>query len=315
MGEESPAVLSQRPPTVANITPALRLRGWRTAGRRSGAVAASLALLVAMAGCSDDSTGEAGRSLGAMAGAIPTTTTTTTTTTTSTTTTSTTTTTTTTTTAPPPPTTAPTTAPPVTVAPTPAAPAADKLERASGPVCVVSLHGKGGFGSPPANDGSATLVAPTGNADGWGGRQWVYASSTQYSAARAIVVAAIDGSKCGRVILYGFSNGAAFAAKLYCRGETFGDRLVGVVVDDPVTDHSVEGCRPAGGVQLKLYWTGALEPPAVAGWPCASGDWTCQGDTTIGIASYASALGTRATPSPHGDHEPYSDAPELTRWR
>jgi pimeloyl-ACP methyl ester carboxylesterase len=189
------------------------------------------------------------------------------------------------------------------------------MARSAGPSCVVSLHGKGGFGSSSQEDGSATLVAPTGNADGWGGRQWLYETNSQYSSARGIVAAAIDDNGCGRVVLYGFSNGAAFAAKLYCRGETFGGRVVGVVVDDPVTDHAVDGCRPAGGVDVKLYWTGALEPPDVAGWACDSGDWTCQGSTTIGIAAYASALRTSATRSPFSDHQPYNNAPELAAWR
>ena len=267
---------SNRPPSVVTNRPMQGRPPRRRCVRGAIGGALALALTVVATGCGDDGS-EAGRSAGAVAGAATTSTTTSTT--------STTTSTTTTSTAPHPTTAAATatTAAPPPAPPTTKAAAPAPLVRASGPSCVVSLHGKGGFGSASQDDGSATLVAPTGNAGGWGGRQWLYGSSAQYSSARGIVASAITDNGCGRVVLYGFSNGAAFAAKLYCQGETFGGRVVGVVVDDPVTDHAVDGCRPAGGVALKLYWTGALEPPAVAGWACDSGDWTCQGGTTIGI--------------------------------
>jgi hypothetical protein len=65
---------------------------------------------------------------------------------------------------------------------------------------------------------------------------------------------------------------------------------------------------------VALYWTGALEPPAVAGWSCAAGDWTCQGGSTIGIAAYGSALRTSVLQSPFSSHEAYADAPQLWSW-
>jgi len=179
--------------------------------------------------------------------------------------------------------------------------------------CVVQLHGKGGNGADPATKDGVTTLAPSGNAEGWGGRQWLYFPDAEYAAARDVVSTAAAG--CQEVIVGGFSNGAAFAAKLYCRGETFGGRLVGVVVDDPVVDHAVNGCTPDPSVGVTLYWTGALAAQAKPGWTCAEADWTCEGGTTIGIDAYAAALGAPAQASPHHDHQPFVDAPELARWR
>lgn len=193
------------------------------------------------------------------------------------------------------------------VAPAPADVAASKN-------CVVRLHGKGGTGSAASEQRGVTHLAPTGNAAGWGGRHWLYFPEAGYQAGLLAVTASIDGAGCTRVILDGFSNGAAFAAKLYCRGESFGGRLARVIVDDPVTDHAVAGCGPAAGVAITLYWTGALEGQAQPGWNCATADWTCEGGSTIGIAAYAAALATTATASPMGGHTPYANPPELTRF-
>ena len=178
--------------------------------------------------------------------------------------------------------------------------------------CIVRLHGKGGTGADTTVAGDVTVVAPTGNADGWDGRQWLYFPEERYAEALAIVEAAVTG--CERVIVGGFSNGASFAAALYCRGETLNGRLVGVVVDDPVPDHSADGCAPVDGVDVTLYWTGALDATATPGWDCAEVDWTCEGGETIGIAAYAAALGAPIEPSAFTDHQPYLDAPELTAF-
>ena len=178
--------------------------------------------------------------------------------------------------------------------------------------CLVRLHGKGGTGAETVTEGDVTIIAPTGNADGWDARQWLYFPDADYDAARAIVDGAI--ATCDQVIVNGFSNGASFAAKLFCRGETFDGRLVRVVVDDPVVDGAVTGCAPDPSVAVTLYWTGALEPPASAGWDCAESDWTCEGGTTIGIDAYAAALATEALDSPFDEHQWYADAPEVTQF-
>ena len=180
--------------------------------------------------------------------------------------------------------------------------------------CVVMLHGKGGAGAPTVVNGDVTVVRPSGNAEGWGGREWRYFPATQYDAARKVVADALSGAGCTRVALNGFSNGAAFAAAIYCRGETFDGRLVGVMIDDPVTDHAVDGCAPAKDVPVALYWTRALEGQAVPGWDCAKADWTCDGGSTIGIVAYAAALATTTIASPNTDHAANTGAAEPARW-
>lgn len=182
--------------------------------------------------------------------------------------------------------------------------------------CTVVLHGKGGTGGASYVDGATGIafLRPTGNADGWGARQWLYDDGEQYDQARNVVASAIDASACTEVIVGGFSNGGAFAARLACRGEDFGGRLVGYVVDDPVPDRSTEGCTPPPDVALTLYWTGGLADTATPGWTCSEGDWTCLGGTTVGIEAFAEGMGVAITPSPFDEHTPYDDAPELTAF-
>lgn len=178
--------------------------------------------------------------------------------------------------------------------------------------CLVRIHGKGGSGAEPRVADGRAILSPTGNAAGWNGRQWVYFPDERYREALAIVQAAVAG--CEQIILNGFSNGGAFVAKLACSGEHFGRRLRGVVIDDPVTDASTQGCAPATGVGVTLYWTGALERQAPPGADCSSIDWTCEGGRTFGIDVYAAGLGATAKRSPHSTHEWFSAAPELSDW-
>jgi hypothetical protein len=179
--------------------------------------------------------------------------------------------------------------------------------------CLVRLHGKGGAGAETVVEDDVSVIAPDGNAEGWGARQWLYFPDGEYTAARSVVEEAVTG--CREVIINGFSNGAAFAAKLYCRGETLGDRVVRVVVDDPVVDAGVEDCSPDPSVGVALYWTGALEAQAQPGWDCSEADWTCEGGRTIGIDAYAEALRTAPQASPFDDHQWFVEAPELSDWR
>ncbi|MFV0309598.1 MAG: hypothetical protein ACK5OX_17855 [Desertimonas sp.] len=184
---------------------------------------------------------------------------------------------------------------------------------ADGQRCRVRLHGKSGGGGPTeTRDDGVWDVFPNGNAEGWGGRQWLYFPDADYADAVEVVRAAIEG--CDVVLLGGFSNGATFAAKVYCRGETFDGRLAGVIVDDPVPDHAADDCAPAPGVPVTLYWTGGLDDPAAPGWSCAEGDWTCEGGETIGIDAFAAALDTPIVDSPMDGHSWYWDAPELSAW-
>ncbi|HVU00454.1 MAG TPA: hypothetical protein VHE30_01835 [Polyangiaceae bacterium] len=183
----------------------------------------------------------------------------------------------------------------------------------SGKKCVVHLHGKGGSGAPATVVGDVTHLRPAGNDVGWSGRQWVYFPAARLAEVRAIVVRATTDAACGRVVVHGFSNGAAAAAKLYCRGESLGDTVVGYVIDDPVPDHGVEPCRPRAGTKLALYSTGALSQ-AKDGWDCASADWTCEGGSAIGLPRYAAALKVAVRPSPSTKHEEHPSPPEERDW-
>jgi hypothetical protein len=193
------------------------------------------------------------------------------------------------------------------------APSSPGSPDASFPRCIVHLHGKSGRGDPPVTEKGIRHLRPSGNAKGWGGLQWLYFPDDNYRAVRAIVENAIAQNGCQKVVVHGFSNGAAAAAKLYCRGESFEKRVTGYIVDDPVPDHAVERCNPAAGVRLRLYSTGALGN-AVDGWSCSAADWTCEGGSTIGIGKYARFLAVSVTPSIHTKHEEYRDPPEIGQW-
>ena len=180
--------------------------------------------------------------------------------------------------------------------------------------CVVWLHGRGDRGQAPVVDRGVAHLSPAGNGEWEGGRQWLYATASDLAAATTVVTEAIESAECDRVVLHGFSNGAAFAAKLYCRGSDFDGRLRGVVIDDPVTDASVDGCSPSDRVDAVLYWTTALESQAPAGTACDTIGWTCEGPTVIGVDAYAAALGLPITPSVHVEHRPYPDPPPIAVW-
>ena len=186
--------------------------------------------------------------------------------------------------------------------------------QSTGGRCVVRLHGKGGDGSSSTIEDDVVDLYPAGNAEGWGGRQWLYFPDEHYDEALAIVVNAVDDAGCTSAAIGGFSNGASFAAAIYCRGEDLGGRLRGVVIDDPVTDHGADTCSPAANVDAALYWTTALDRSAPPGTDCEAIDWTCLGGDVIGIDAFATNLGLPIQPSPFTAHTWYVDAPELVSW-
>jgi dienelactone hydrolase len=180
--------------------------------------------------------------------------------------------------------------------------------------CRVDLHGKGGDGAPARLDGDVAVLSPTGNGEGWGGREWRYASDDELAAAIAAVRTAIDDAGCERVAIHGFSNGAAAAAAMLCSGETFDGRLVGVLVDDPVTDDATAGCARPDDLPVDVLWTGALDEAAPPGTACADVDWTCAGATVRGIDAFAADLDATVTPSPHREHRRHDAAPQPAAW-
>ncbi|CAN5806614.1 hypothetical protein BH24ACT5_BH24ACT5_00060 [soil metagenome] len=180
--------------------------------------------------------------------------------------------------------------------------------------CLVRLHGRSDVGTTPVVHERFLELSPNGNAIYQDGLQWLYFPEDNYSTAVSNVVIAIDDAGCRRVVLYGFSNGAAFGAKLYCRGEDFDSRLVGVVIDDPVPDLGTLDCAPTAGVPAVLYWTGSLQEAQDGRDDCEEIGWTCEGGSAVSIETTAAWLAVPGTPSPFYDHIPFRDAPEIGEW-
>jgi pimeloyl-ACP methyl ester carboxylesterase len=194
-----------------------------------------------------------------------------------------------------------------------AIPAAPLLPPGAAKKCVLLLHGKGGGAQPGSVNADIEYLRPGGNAEGWGGREWRYFPEEGHAQVRASLDAALTAAGCGHAIVQGFSNGGAAAAKLYCRAEDFGGRVIGYIIDDPVPDEAVLGCKPRAGMRLQLYWTGGLGV-ATDGWSCAAQDWTCEGGHTIGIPRYARELGASVVQSIHTTHAEYASPPEVVAW-
>jgi hypothetical protein len=180
--------------------------------------------------------------------------------------------------------------------------------------CIVRLHGKGGTGESPQLVNGIAVLSPTGNGEGWGGRQWSYATTDDLNSAARVVNGAVDDAGCERVVLHGFSNGASFVASLVCSGTTLDGRLVGAVVDDPVTDDATVGCRQSPDVDAVVYWTGALDEAAPPGTRCEAVDWTCKGDAVRGIEAFTDDMGVSWTPSPFTEHRWNLEAAEPLTW-
>lgn len=175
----------------------------------------------------------------------------------------------------------------------------------SGKKCIITLHGKGGAGGATWQNGDIAMISPTGNGDGggWGPAHWEYATPTTYNQALGLINNSLTPENCGQIVLIGFSNGASMASKVYCQGQTFGGKLVGVIVDDPVPDQAVDNCAPGSGVNVRLIMSNDLGF-ATDGMACPGG-WTCQG-TLYGRTTYQSRLGS-AAPLIKQSHSPSND--------
>ncbi|MGD9794524.1 MAG: hypothetical protein AB7V43_13690 [Acidimicrobiia bacterium] len=180
----------------------------------------------------------------------------------------------------------------------------------SGTRCYLGLHGWGYFGEGGVPGFTGTNIQPDGNIDlgYWpnykrNAHMWLYYDDqfdyprssypqASYEGAMAVVNDAVSRQSCGQIVVQGFSNGAGFAAKMYCRGETFGGRVVGYIIDDPVTDRGVEGCAPAPGVQIRLFHSDDLMRTAGAGGPCRPDlTWFCDGNWRYTAAQYDALIG------------------------
>ncbi len=167
----------------------------------------------------------------------------------------------------------------------------DTPPRPSGQRCVVFLHGRGGSGGDTSSFDGITTVRPQGNQGYDSGSVWIYFPSSEYSSMVQAVKAAIPDS-CGQILLRGFSNGGAAASKMFCQGETFGGRLIGVVSDDPVMDQGTLACAPPAGVPALVFETGALPP---GDYSCSDNGFTCEGGSVVPAATYVGRMSALAS--------------------
>ena len=165
---------------------------------------------------------------------------------------------------------------------------------------MVRLHGLTGDGQSARTSGGITTLYPRGNVK-WNegsGYGWVYYDDERfpganYDNALAKVTASLGGAECGQIIVYGFSNGGAMAAKMYCRGETLGGRVVGYVVDDPVTDAGVDGCAPAAGVKVAVFHSQYMDNQTKGNTQCRPGNsWICENNIRYLLRDYGTKIGT-----------------------
>jgi hypothetical protein len=209
----------------------------------------------------------------------------------------------------------------VTSAPRPATTVRPAGAPPTGKRCLVKLHGLTGRGQPTQDDGTLTLLQPQGNGV-WsgGGFGWIYYSDdrfpgTGYDQARASIVESLNAvGNCGQIIVYGFSNGGAMVAKLYCRGETFGGKMVGYIVDDPVTDAGVDGCAPAAGVKVAVFHSRFMNDQVNDSTTCRPGNtWICENNVRYRLADYDARIGvTGVIAAVEHDAGPYQ--PVIDGW-
>ena len=194
-----------------------------------------------------------------------------------------------------------------TATPEPPADSTGDVHPIPGEGCVVFIHGAGWSGAPYTEDwGDKTFIWPYSGNDEWP-HFWLYDGpfltygddDTAYNAAVDNIRNSIDANNCGPVMITGASNGGAFLAKMYCRGEDFDGRLWAVHVDDPVPDAGVLNCTPSPTVIRTMFThsTQLVEEAAeLPGGVCSAttsmyGSWYCEDDRALTLAEYEAAIG------------------------
>lgn len=115
----------------------------------------------------------------------------------------------------------------------------------------------------------------------------------------------LEDRDCGPTVVRGGSNGGGLAAKLYCRGEDFGGRAWGYILDDPVMDVAVVGCSPSPNIR-NFYLNNSVELVAEADRTAAQNNgncanagwgWYCEDNRTMTLTEYESHLDTQSVRS------------------
>lgn len=179
--------------------------------------------------------------------------------------------------------------------------------------CILYLVGAGswaGIGSQNWSEG-VLLTSPdkpaSENRNFWkydGPHNFAYDPGSQsdnqaYEALVDYIRSYLDNEGCGPTVVAGGSNGAAFAAKMYCRGEDFGRRVWGYHIDDPVMDNGVLGCSPSTNVTKVMFLHSQELRDDAANMPnfrCGQGQWQwyCEDDTTMPLNVYEGHVGQQS---------------------
>ena len=161
--------------------------------------------------------------------------------------------------------------------------------------------------------GDVTVIAPTGNADGWGAKQWLYFPADQYAAARDIVR-----RRASRAAGRSSSTGSPTAPRSPPPCTATARPSAGGCAGH----RRRPGHRPrrrrlhAGpGVGVTLYATGALERHGAAGLEVRDGRLDVRGWRDDRHRCLRGEARDPRRQSPHTDHQPYLDAPDTTQWR
>lgn len=142
----------------------------------------------------------------------------------------------------------------------------------SGRRCELWLHSAGGGGGSSYVDSEGDLVIrpQSTKSDGSAYNFWEYdgphnyaydpgTNSTEVASYNRIVnqlTTALSSNGCGPTVVLGQSAGGGLAAKMYCRGQTLGNRVFAFIVDDPVIDNGVRntgGCKPGATVKHSQF--------------------------------------------------------------
>lgn len=171
----------------------------------------------------------------------------------------------------------------------------------AGKKCNLHLHWASGTGRPDSiNLEGVTEVWPTSPTGAFwlydGPHNFAYDPTTGEAEYQAIVTflrGVITQRQCGPTVVIGYSNGGGLAAKLFCNGETFGGRVWGSIVVDPVMDDGVRGCAPSPLVR-KVLFTHSDElkaSAASANHSCSVTSWYCEDNRTMPVSEYETVIG------------------------
>jgi hypothetical protein len=160
----------------------------------------------------------------------------------------------------------------ISISETPAPATSGTTNPISGRRCELWLHSAGGGGGSSYVDSEGDLVLrpQSTKSDGSAYNFWEYdgphnyaydpgVNSSEVASYNRIVnqlTSTLSSNGCGATVVLGQSAGGGLAAKMYCRGETLGNRAFAFIVDDPVIDNGVRntgGCKPGATVKHSQF--------------------------------------------------------------